>query len=304
MKNKCILVLCGLFCVFVNSVFAREMVKISDSVYAYIAGQDSAMASDSFNVNTGVIIGDNGVLVIDTLVSAKEAKKFINEIRKITNKPIKYAVNTHYHLDHAWGNSEFSKLGAIIISQENDKKSMEQFGPEGLKNINSFGLTDEDMIGTVITPASITFSNRMSIDLGAETVELLYLGTSHSSGSIVVVLPKEKVLFAGDALFTNFYPVIMDGNVASWVKVLDSIQKMDVKTIIPGHGPISGKKDVSDMKQFLILFDKNAKKLALTSNDPQKIALELKKILPKRSQLDWAIEENVKAMYMKKDKQK
>jgi cyclase len=306
MKKNRNLILCGLFFLFASVAFASEgLVKISDNVYSYVYEKgDIVTPNNSYKVNCGVVVGDDGVLVIDTLISAKEAERFISDIRKITDKPIKYVVNTHYHLDHAFGNSEFVKLGAIVISQEKDEESLEKSGPAQLKDMKSAGLSDDDMLGTSISPAKITFSDRMSINMGNTKVELIYLGASHSSGSIVILLPKEKILFAGDALFTDFYPFIADGDLKSWVKVLDSIQKMDVNIIIPGHGPISSKKDVTAMKEYILLFDKNAKKLSASSNDPQKIALELKNILPKRSQLDWSIGANVELMYLKKNQDK
>ena len=99
---------------------ADKLTPVAENVYAYVDTK-AASPKNSFGVNAGVIIGKDGIVVVDTMISAKEAKRFIKDIRTISRKPIKYVVNTHYHLDHAFGNSEFAKVGAVIVAQENAK---------------------------------------------------------------------------------------------------------------------------------------------------------------------------------------
>lgn len=111
--------------VFSQRVSAQEaLTKIADNVYSYVDVKNSS-PSNSFGTNAGIIIGKDGIVVIDTLVSSKEAKRFIKDIRAVSDKPIKYVVNTHYHLDHTFGNSEFVKLGATVISHINCKNNLE-----------------------------------------------------------------------------------------------------------------------------------------------------------------------------------
>ena len=102
----------------------------------------------------------------------------------------------------------------------------------------------------------------MEIDLGDRKVELIYAGPSHTDGSILVYVPDTRTLFAGDILFTNFHPNMRDGDVKSWISVLDYISTMDAVSIIPGHGPLSGKKDVQEMKQYLMTCDKIGRELS------------------------------------------
>ena len=103
------------------------LVKVSNHVYSY-ADVKPVSPLNSFGANAGIVVGDNAVLVVDTLICAKEAKKLIQEIRKTTDLPIKYVVNTHYHFDHVFGNGEFIKMNATIISHTDCKKRMEQTG--------------------------------------------------------------------------------------------------------------------------------------------------------------------------------
>jgi len=91
-----------------------------------------------------------------------------------------------------------------------------------------------------------------------------------------------------------------EGNIDEWARQLDEINSMDVEKIIPGHGPLSGKKDVSAMKEYILAFDKKAKELASQSDDAQKIAAELKRVLPERPEGEWLIAPNVQMKYLKK----
>jgi glyoxylase-like metal-dependent hydrolase (beta-lactamase superfamily II) len=298
MKKLFVLLLVAVTLLFTQSAFA-ELTKIADNVYSYV-GQKDASPAHSFAANAGIVIGRDGILVIDTLISAKEGQRFLADIRKITDKPIKYVVNTHTHLDHAFGNCVFAKLGAVVISHDADRRFLEKIGEGTLKNVANYGLKPEDMVGTEIVLPSLTFSDRMTIDLGGETVELIRTAPSHTAGSVIVYLPAKKLVFAGDILFTDFHPFLADGDFSGWSKSIDALLAMDVEKIIPGHGPLSTKKDLADMKAYLTLFDAKARELAANSQDADAISAELKKALPKRSLAEWMIGFNVKSRYLQK----
>jgi glyoxylase-like metal-dependent hydrolase (beta-lactamase superfamily II) len=118
----------------------------------------------------------------------------------------------------------------------------------------------------------------------------------------MVYVPDSKTLFAGDILFTDYHPNLRDGDIRGWIKALDMIAAMDVISIIPGHGPLSTKKDVLDMKNYLIAFDAKVKELLGKSSDPEYIASEVKKSLPARHYFDMFIASNIKALYMQNTK--
>ncbi len=281
------------------SACAEGLVKIADGVYSYVdAKNPSPMAS--FGANAGIIVGADGVVVVDTLTSAKEAQRFIKDIRSITGKPIKYAINTHHHLDHSLGNSEFVKQGAVIIAHEGCKVEAWKDAETILKRALNYGFTAEALEGTSIVLPSLTFADRMTIDLGGRTVELISASPSHTSGSAVVLVPDVKVLFTGDTLFTNYHPNIRDADIESWIKTIDKIAVLDAQKIIPGHGPVSTKQDLADMKAYLRVLDAKARKLSATTDDADAIAAELKKALPKCDYFDMFIAAGVKAKYLKK----
>ena len=275
------------------------LTKIADNVYAYV-DVHGASPQNSFGANAGIVIGRDGIVVIDTLISAKEAKKFIKDIRAVSNKPIKYVVNTHMHLDHTFGNCEFVKLGATIVASADGKREMKSYAEPALKNASAYGLSEKDMEGTEICYPSITFEKRMEIDLEDRNVELVHPGRSHTEGSIIVVVPDQKTLFVGDILFTNYHPNLIYADIDGWVKALDFILAMDAARIVPGHGPVSSKKDIDDMKNYLVLFDGKAKELTAKSSDVPYIVSEMRKVLPARAELDMMIGANVQMRYLKK----
>jgi cyclase len=297
-----ILLVCAVLAVYGQDAQAGAgLAKIADNVYSYVDIKGSS-PQNSYGANAGIIIGRDGIVVVDTLISAKEAKQFIKDIRAISDKPVRYVIDTHYHLDHTLGNAEFAKLGAIIISHENDKKNLLKSGEATLRNYKNYGLTEEDMEGTSMAYPSLSFSDRMEIDLGDQKVELLFIAPSHTSGSILGYLPDRKILFAGDTLFTNYHPFMAEGDLGGWFKTLDYILKMDVVMIIPGHGPISTKKDVEDMKEYLVAFDKYAQQLSTKSQDIEYVFSEMKKVLPARAEADFLIKANLQMRYLKKQK--
>jgi glyoxylase-like metal-dependent hydrolase (beta-lactamase superfamily II) len=274
------------------------LVRISDHVYAYVDVQN-ASAVNSFGANAGIIIGEKGIAVVDTLVSAKEAQRFIRDIRKISGKPIRYAINTHYHLDHSFGNSEFAKQGAVIVAHVDCAGEMRQKADEALAGYAEFGLTPEDIAGTEIAYPEITFTDRMRLDLGGVEMEFIYRAPSHSKGSILVYLPQEKVVFAGDVLFTDYYVFMGEGDIDGWQRNLDFLATLEADKIIPGHGPLSGKKNVDEMKIYLADFDKKARELAEAPGKLEDMVMAMKEFLPARARGEWLIGASLQFKYLK-----
>jgi len=298
-SGKLLVLVLVLFALCDRAFAAEKLTKIAENVYAYVGTKNSSK-NNSFGANAGVIIGKDGIVVVDTMISAKEAKRFIRDIRTISRKPIRYVVNTHYHLDHVFGNSEFAKLGAVVIAQENAKKAMENSARETLKNIGEYGLTSKDMKGTTLSYPVLTYGDRMTINISGQQIELIHARQSHTDGDTLVYLPGKKILFAGDILFTNYHPFLGEGNIEEWAKKLDDIKSMDVEKIIPGHGPLSGKNDLDDMKKYILMFDQKAKELASQSDDVQKIVSAIQSALPQRPEGAWIIAPNIQIKYLKK----
>lgn len=294
-----ILTLTALLLALFVQIAAADLTKLSDNVYAYVGSTDASPAH-SFAANAGIVIGRDGVLVVDTLISAKEGQRFLADIRKITKKPIKYVVNTHTHLDHALGNCVFAELGATVISQEEDRTALIKNGAALLQKAGTYGLKPEDMAGTEIVVPALAFHDRLLIDLGGVELQLLRSAPSHTAGSLVVWLPQQKILFTGDILFTDFHPFLADGDFTGWQATLDSLLALGAERIVPGHGPLSGNKDLREMKAYIALFDSMARELAAKGLDGDAIATALLQKLPKRAMAEWMVGYNVKSRYLRK----
>jgi glyoxylase-like metal-dependent hydrolase (beta-lactamase superfamily II) len=274
------------------------LVKISEHVYSYIDVKDGSPAN-SYGANAGIVIGEDTILVVDTLVSSREGKRLLKDIRAVSDKPIRYVVNTHYHLDHTFGNGEFAGLGADIISHADCAAAMRNNSAGILANAGGYGLTPEDMAGTELAYPEVTFTDRMTVNPGGIDVKLIHIAPSHSIGSIVVYIPTEKVIFAGDILFTDYHPYMADGDIDGWRKTLDFIISLNAEKIIPGHGPLSTNKDLSDMRAYIGAFDKKARELAGESKEVEHIVSEIKKSMPARTRGEGLIQANIQGKYLK-----
>ncbi|WP_028580553.1 MBL fold metallo-hydrolase [Desulfogranum japonicum] len=297
-----VLIINALAVLLVQSVMAQtpkaELKKITDSVYAY-TGVPAGTPGNVFSANSGIVIGNDAVLVVDTLTSAKEAENFAADIRKVTDKPIRYVVNTHYHLDHALGNSFFADMGARIIGHVKCRDAVISGGDKMLENPAAFGLPEDFWEGTRIVAPDTAFERGMILDLGGITVKLIHTGfASHSAGSVIVHISSQDVLFAGDILFTDFHPYIGEGDLPGWEKNLDFIHEMNVSHIIPGHGPLSSNTDIEDMKAYLPFFDKKAKEFCTLEKDVGKLTAAMLEVLPKRTGGDFIVTMNLKTRYL------
>jgi cyclase len=125
------------------------LTKIADNVYAFVDAKNAG-PGNSFAANAGIIDGRDGILVVDTLISAKEAQRLMADIRKVSSMPIRFVVDTHYRFDHAFGNGEFAKAGGFVIAHAADRVNLEKKGETTLKRAKEFGLSEDAMRGTGI----------------------------------------------------------------------------------------------------------------------------------------------------------
>jgi cyclase len=248
----------------------RTVTKLADGVFAI---QHPNLTDGNVNGNTTVIIGDREVFVVDSCYLPSIAREDIAQIRKWTNKPVGYLLNTHFHNDHNNGNKTYLDAfpSLAIIAQEETKKDMDLIQPgniaRGPKQIAQTiavlkagktpagrTLTEDekkqvqDMLPTleqqaeefktmVYQPPTLTFSDRLDIDVGNREVQVKYLGRGNTSGDAIVYLPKEKIMIAGDLLVQPI-PYTYDGYPTDWANTLEKMAYLDVETIVPGHGPI------------------------------------------------------------------
>lgn len=226
--------------------------EVAPNVYAYIQAKCSWFWS-----NAGLVVGNDYVLVVDSLATVGLTQTLIDDIRKVTDKPIRYLVNTHHHADHIWGNHLFTE--ANIICHHRCRE-------EAIKT----GIMDPDMMGTVfpefdfhgiqVTPPHITFEKQLTIHLDEREAQLIYYWPGHTVGDVIVYLPQEGVVFAGDLLFLYSTPLAMEGSFSGWIEIMEALASLDAKTYVPGHGPLCGKDGVMECHEYLVMIRDEARK--------------------------------------------
>lgn len=227
--------------------------EVAPKVYAYIQAHGELGVS-----NAGLLVDREGAMAVDALMVPSMTRRFRAAIKKVTTRPVTRLVNTHHHLDHTGGNHLFRD--AEIISHTHCREEIIRTGlPVEFLQQAMPRFADEYSRLKLAVP-QVTFEDRMIFHQAGREVELRHLGPAHTFGDAFVYLPKEKLLFAGDLAFYYVTPMAFQGHVGNWIKVADRILKMDVETIVPGHGPIGGKKELREMRAYLSLIRREAKK--------------------------------------------
>ena len=204
---------------------------------------------EGIDSNTTFLITNEGVIVVDTRVTPAEAKKVKEEVRKQTQLPILYTINTHYHGDHSFGNQVF-KDTHTIIAHENVRKALEgESGQAHLEVFKSFKIPGMDE--TVITPPNMIFKEKMHVYAGEYHLELIH-APGHTDGDLFIYIEALKTIIAGDLITTGKIPYMGDAYIADWIKALNYIGDLDAEIYIPGHGNPGGKPLLIAMKHYLI----------------------------------------------------
>ena len=231
------------------------------------------LISDLSFSNSGYIVTERGVVVVDTQLVPLFANEMIKEIKAITDKPVRYVINTHWHTDHVGGNEAFSPEAPIIaheftrkIIAERRKEQEAGTIDESIKQLGKF----------TFTPPDITFDKNMTLHMGDTIIELKFLGGGHTGGDIVVYLPKEKVLFSGDLFIkgSGLPDYRDDSNIDMQIESLRKMQGLDIEKIISGHLAVGEKKDIQASIDKLISFRKQVKKY-VDENVPPEEAVKL-----------------------------
>lgn len=198
--------------------------------------------------NAGFVIGDDGVLVVDTFQRTEAAQQLLGAIREKTKLPIRFVVNTHYHLDHVMGNNIFANAGATVLAQDNVRawertENKKFFGakitPEQTKMVESLGLP------------SLTYRDGITLYLGSRQV-FIHSFPGHTGGDSAVFIPDANVVFMGDLFWCHTLPNLIDASTKPWIETLDlAIQHHTEATFVPGHGEVGHIQDVKDFRNYL-----------------------------------------------------
>jgi glyoxylase-like metal-dependent hydrolase (beta-lactamase superfamily II) len=202
--------------------------QLSPNAYAYTAEGDP---------NTGVIVGDDAVMVIDTQATPVMAQDVIKHIRAVTDKPIKVVVLSHYHAVRVLGASAY-KPEHVIASRDTYDLIVERGEADKASEIGRFPrlFRNVESVPAGLTWPTITFSGSMSIWLGKLEVQLLQVGRGHTKGDTIVWLPEQKILFSGDLVEFDATPYAGDAYFQDWPHTLDKLAAMKARALVPGRG--------------------------------------------------------------------
>ena len=181
------------------------------------------------------------------------AQACLIDIKKTTQKPVKYVFDTHHHGDHAYGNPVWTRLGAITLAHAGVAAEMKRYEPQRWQETAKSRKDVGDLNLPTAEPPKQTFSeDKFVLDDGTRKVEFHFLGWAHTRGDGFVYLPRERILCTGDAVANGPYNYMGDGNSANWPTVIEKARRFDVTTVLPGHGPPAGKEVLSGQARFFI----------------------------------------------------
>jgi glyoxylase-like metal-dependent hydrolase (beta-lactamase superfamily II) len=203
--------------------------------------------------NTGWVIFEDYVLVIDANYPSG-AREIISKIRALTDKPIRFAFDTHHHGDHVYGNQVMIDNGAAAVAHTGVIEELKRYetgyygGAPG--RWEGEAKRRPDVRESRLKPPSVLFPKELIFDDGKHRVELIYLGVAHTHGDAFAWLPKERVLFSGDACVNGAYNFVGDGDVKKWVDTLEEAGRLGAEIVCPGHGSRGSGEMVENQQRF------------------------------------------------------
>jgi cyclase len=217
--------------------------------------------------NAGLVVGDGGSLLVDTLFDLPLTKAMLDAFAgRTAAAPIGVVVNTHANGDHCYGNELVAD--AEIIASRACAEEMAEVSPAMLAGLTAapgdvgdlfrsyFG--DFTFDGISLTPPTRTFEGRLAVDVAGREVELIEVGPAHTKGDTIAYVPDAKTVFTGDILFIGGTPIVWAGPLSNWVAACDLMLGMDLDVVVPGHGPLTDKVGVAAVRDYLAFVDAEA----------------------------------------------
>ncbi len=229
------------------------LVEVGPDVFAYIqAGGEMGVA------NAGLIVGRSGAVAVDSLMVPSMTWSFIAAIRRVTSSPVRYLVNTHHHLDHTGGNHLF--VGARIVAAAECRDILaEGFPPAATLGRFMPRFAREFSALRPVLP-TLLLNDAPALGDGDREIRLWHPGwIAHTPGDTTVTVPSAGVLFAGDLAFHGVTPLALQGHVGNWLESLDHLLALDLRVIVPGHGPVGTKVDLARMRDYLAFVHREAR---------------------------------------------
>jgi cyclase len=224
-KFLCVLgALCGSFVVLFSVNGSASVQQIGHGLYAYISENDAS-------ANSTFLVSDQGILVVDTGLNAQEGRKLLDEVRKVSQAPVRWIVNTHYHPDHRGGNGVVGPDAAIISTE--------------FTRLHAEKPTRESSVNETVG------SQGLVLYVGGHEVRIYFPGPAHTRGDLVVYFPDEHAIATGDLFLNNSCPAMDDGDMENWIAALDRMLELPVEHVVPGHFGLATKNELHHFRNYL-----------------------------------------------------
>lgn len=230
--------------------------------------------------NNGWIVFEDFVLLIDANFPSG-AEVVLPKIKAITDRPVRFAFDTHHHGDHAYGNQFWIEQGAVPVAHAGALDEMREKEPAAWQGAAKHR---PDVAASKLKLPSVLFPDKLFFDDGPRRVELLWFGVAHTKGDGFAWLPKERILFTGDAAVNGAYNYVADAHIGQWIRTLERVKSLGAQIVCPGHGPMGGPEIIEDQQAYFVALYREVQAL----RDAGKTAAQVKAEVP-------AIRERVKS---------
>lgn len=271
--------------------------RINERVHVLLGPiQHANPLNQGYMINSTVIVGDNGVILVDSGGSAEVGRHIARAVRRITPKPVTHVVNTHHHGDHYLGNAAFE--GASFISSETCRSLVLETGAEWLREMER--AVGHKLPGTKPLAADVTYAEATRTERLVHGVRLVFWVPrgSHTAGDLLVYLPDDRVLIAGDVLVNGIVPTLQDGFVKNWLGTLEQMQALGAAHFVPGHGDIMTLGDVARLRAAMLRFYSGVKEGFRSGQSEEKIRNTLDLSMWERLERAYVIGRNVNRAYL------
>ena len=230
-----------------------DLVKVKDDIYV--------IHNDLVPGNSTALITNDGVILVDDKFDS-DYQGILTQLKKVTNKPIKYVINTHHHPDHSGSNAKMQQMDVQVVASQHARENMVDGKLPGLPNV--------------------VFDHHAQVYLGGKAAELYYYGRAHTNGDIVVLFPAQRVLAAGDMFtFGQDVPELIDysggGSGKEWTSTIDSALMLPFDTVVPGHGPVTTRAEMVKFRGSTVTLRNRVHEMVLAKKSRDEVAAMLKK---------------------------
>lgn len=238
---------------------AGQTRQLAEGVY-YVPDLGTALVP-----NVGIVVGQDSVLVVDTGMGPENARVVLDEVRRVSDLPIKYLVTTHFHPEHNFGAQAFPEETILLYSEAQRLDVVNKGEHYKTWFVEMFGADVEALLEPVVLVSpDVTFEERAYFDLGSLPVQVLYFGRSaHTGGDTVVFLPEQRIAFVGDLVPNGSFPIFPDedSSVDGWLATLEDIRMLDIETIVPSHGGVGTTALIDPIEAYLSALRQEARDL-------------------------------------------